>query len=92
MSKPFTLDDLCRHLNISKCYFCTLFKKETGKTCSEFINDFRIKRSKELLANNQLSILEVALSVGFNNQNYYTMIFKKQTGFTPLQYRKKVMG
>ncbi|NMA84211.1 MAG: helix-turn-helix transcriptional regulator [Epulopiscium sp.] len=87
--EPMTLNHICEYLNISKCYFCTLFKKETGKTCSQFINDVRIEKSKELLTTKDYSILDIALSVGFNNQNYYTMAFKKRTGLTPLQYRKK---
>ncbi len=82
------IDDICSYLNINKSYFCALFKNETGYTFSNFLNRFRIEKSKELLKNRDLSILDISLRVGFNNQNYFNTIFKKLTGKTPLQYRK----
>lgn len=85
--KPITLEDVSKHIGINKCYFCDLFKKETGKTYSKLLNDLRIEKSKELLLNKNLSILEVSLSVGFNNQNYFNVIFKKLTNRTPLEFR-----
>ncbi|WIV13403.1 AraC family transcriptional regulator [Proteiniborus sp. MB09-C3] len=81
------LSNISKYLGLNKCYFCNLFKKETGKTYSQFLNEIRIEKSKDLLANTNLSILEIALSVGYNNQNYYNMSFKKITGLTPLKYR-----
>ena len=47
-------------------------RKRTGKTFSQLVNEIRIEKSKELLTKNNLSILEIALSVGFNNQNYFS--------------------
>lgn len=84
-----TIDIVSKELNINKCYFCNIFKKETGITFSNFINKFRVEKSKQLLANSSFSILDVAISVGFNNQNYFAMAFKKELGMTPLQYRKE---
>ena len=52
------------------------------------MNEVRVEKSKELLREGNLSTLSIALSVGFNNQNYFNMTFKKLTGMTPLQYRK----
>jgi AraC-like DNA-binding protein len=85
--KAITLDDISNHIKINRCYFCNVFKKETGKTYSQFLNDIRIEKSKELLMDRALSILEVSLSAGFNNQNYFNTIFKKLTNMTPLEYR-----
>lgn len=85
--KSITLDDISEHVKINRCYLCNVFKKETGKTYSKFLNDIRIEKSKELLLDRTLSILEVSLSVGFNNQNYFNMVFKKLTNMTPLEYR-----
>lgn len=81
------LDDVSSYLNISKPYFCSLFKKETGKTFTYFLNKTRIEKSKELLLNHGYSMLDIALTVGYNNQNYYNIIFKKFTDLTPLEYR-----
>lgn len=86
-----TLDAICDHLNINKSYFCTIFKSDTGMTFSNFLNRIRIEKSKQYLKNSQYSILEVALAVGFNNHNYYSSIFKKFNGTTPLEYRQSIL-
>ncbi|MBU5437129.1 AraC family transcriptional regulator [Tissierella sp. MSJ-40] len=88
-SEQITLTDICNYLKINKCYFCTIFKKETKKTFTQVLNEIRIEKSKELLLKKNISILEVALSVGFNNQNYYNMTFKKLTNKTPLEFRNQ---
>jgi len=89
--EALNLKNVAGHLELNKCYFCNLFKKETKKTYSEFLNEVRIENSKCLLMNTNLSILDVALSVGYNNQNYYNMTFKRLTGTTPLKYRNKTI-
>ena len=86
--ESISIDMICDKFNINKCYFCRLFKQETGYTFTNFLNNIRIEKSKNLLLNSSLNILEIAYSVGFNTQNYYTMIFKKIVGKTPSEYRK----
>ena len=88
--KPITVDYMSKMLNVHKCYFCNSFKQETGMTFTNFLCEFRIEKSKELLKNPSLSILDIAISVGFNNQSYYTMMFKKILNITPLEYRKNI--
>lgn len=88
--KDLNIDLIAQDLNINKCYFCCIFKRDTGITFSNFINKFRVEKSKNILKNKELSILDVAIAVGFNNQNYYSMAFKKLTGSTPSQYRKNL--
>ncbi len=87
--KPRSLDGMSKYLGLNKSYFSHLFKKETGKTYSQFVNQIRVEKSKELIVSTNLSLLDIALSVGYNNQNYYNMAFKKITGLTPLRYRNK---
>lgn len=86
-TNDITLDDMCKILNINKSYFCKIFKSETKLTFSNFLNNYRVEKSKELLTKSNMNLLDIALLVGFNNQNYYTMVFKKFTNNTPLQYR-----
>lgn len=87
--KNITLTEVCKDLNVNKSYFCSIFKNETGMTFSNFLNRLRIEKSKQFLSQNNDSILSIALSVGFNNHNYYTMKFKKLTGLTPLEFRQQ---
>lgn len=85
---PLILEEVSAHFKLNKCYFCSVLKKELGKTFSQLVNEIRIEKSKELLLENKLSIFDIAIAVGFNNQNYFNMAFKKLTGLTPLTYRR----
>nr|WP_242568136.1 helix-turn-helix transcriptional regulator [Clostridium botulinum] len=64
-------------------------KKRNGENFSQLVNEIRIEKSKELLTKNDLSILEIALSVGFNNQNYFSSTFKKFNNKTPIEFRNE---
>ncbi|TCO68917.1 helix-turn-helix transcriptional regulator [Marinisporobacter balticus] len=84
------LDNLCNDLSINKSYFCKVFKKETGFTFSNFLNNYRVEKSKYLLENTDLLLLDIAISVGFNTQNYYSIVFKRFIKKTPLEYRNSI--
>lgn len=87
-SENITLDDAaaCVHLNPS--YFSTLFKQSTGSSFKEYLNMVRIEESKRLLSNTDYSIIDIAVSSGFEDQSYFSKVFKKYTGMTPKQYRQ----
>lgn len=87
-SNNFSIEDIANTLNINKCYFCSTFKKETGCTFINYLNNYKIEKSKELLKDPKLSLLDISVAVGFNNQSYYSTVFKKITGQTPLEYRE----
>lgn len=90
-TNEISIEELCKELNINKCYFCSVFKKETGYTFINYLNLYKIEKSKELLKNPNLSLLDIALSVGFNNQSYYSTVFKKVTSKTPLEFREEII-
>ena len=56
---------------------------------SDYLNKVRIEQSKKILENGNDSILEIALKVGFEDQSYYSKVFKKNTGITPYKYKIK---
>ena len=87
-----SLDEIIAYLNLNKSYFCTLFKKETGLTFTNYVNEIRVEKSKRQLLKDNRSILDIALSVGFTNQNYFAITFKKHTEMTPMEFRKKAFG
>ncbi|MDE7243795.1 MAG: AraC family transcriptional regulator [Oscillospiraceae bacterium] len=70
----------------SKC--CKLFAKYFGQTPNTYLNQYRLNKSLELLRNTDLSVTEIALSVGFSGASYYTEIFGKYFGKSPSQFRK----
>ncbi|MCL1948242.1 MAG: AraC family transcriptional regulator [Turicibacter sp.] len=85
---PIALHDVCGYLNLNICYFCTLFKSHVGMTFNNYVNKVRIEKAQELLRQTQLTVIDVAMSVGFNNQGYFTSTFKKFTQMTPTAYRQ----
>lgn len=89
--KQITIDDICDKFKINKCYFCYIFKKETGQTFINYLNNYKIEKSKNLLENTNMTLLDISLEVGFNNQSYYSTIFKKYTNMTPLEYRETAL-
>lgn len=87
-----TLEKLAAHLYVNKTYLSKLFNKEMGTSFSIYLNEVRIKKSKELLSNTTMSIIDIALYVGYENQSYFTKMFKKITNTTPKKYRDTVHG
>jgi YesN/AraC family two-component response regulator len=73
---------------ISLGYLSTIFKKETGKTISEYIREKRIKHAAHLLKTTHLQIQTVALHCGIMDVQYFSKIFKRETGKTPKEYRE----
>ncbi len=82
------LSDLAEQTNLNEQYFCRLFKKAIGHSPMEYINEYRIKQTKRLLEETNLSITEICLECGYNNLGNFLREFRKYTGTTPLQYRK----
>lgn len=84
------LKALAASQNISPGYLSTLFKKETGVTVTEYVTQRRIRHAIRLLNSTQLQIQTVARHCGIPDVNYFSKVFKKQTGKTPKDYRKSL--
>ncbi|SDL00609.1 helix-turn-helix transcriptional regulator [Natronincola ferrireducens] len=90
--EPLTVEWVSQKLGINKSYFCSVFKKDTDKTFTQTLNEIRIEKSKQLLRNTDQPILDISIAVGYNNQNYYNMLFKKLNNISPNQYRNEKMN
>ncbi len=88
ISNNLNIPTLCRELNISKNKLYSLVKTHLNMTIADYIRKTRIKVAKHLLTTTDLLVYEVSNAVGFAEYNYFTKIFKKETGMTPQQYRK----
>ena len=88
IAADLSLRSLAANQNISPGYLSTIFKKETGKTVSEYIREKRVKHAAHLLKTTHLQIQTVALHCGIMDVQYFSKIFKKQTGKTPKEYRE----
>ena len=86
-NKKITLDELAGVSGYSKSRFSHVFAECTGTTPVKYQNDVRLKMSREMLVSTAQSIGEIALNCGFEDQLYFSRLFKKNFGITPTEYR-----
>ena len=84
---PLTLDTLAQLAGMSKCYLSRTFHRITGYTVVEYINHTRCEKAKQLLAENTLTVENIALSCGFANVSYFIRTFAQMTSMRPGEYR-----
>ena len=88
-TENISIDDLCKKFYCSRSSISHMFKKQNGMSIKNYITILRIEDSKILLKNTNLSIAAIALNVGFSDPSYFTNVFKKQIGISPLKYKKE---
>ncbi|WP_370978369.1 helix-turn-helix transcriptional regulator [Agaribacterium sp. ZY112] len=79
---------VAKHCSASPSYLMRQFKLHTGQTLNQYLTATRIERAKNLLTT--MSVTETAFKVGFNNSNYFSTVFKKETGQTPGQFQSQL--
>lgn len=87
-AERITLKDISQKVHLSASYFGKMFKEETGDTFVAYLNRVRIERSKELMLRKRVRLTDVAQAVGFEEQSYFTRVFKRVVGVTPTRYRE----
>ena len=88
LSANISLGSLAKKQNISSGYLSTVFKKETGKTVSEYVRIKRMKHAMHLLATTNIQVQTVASYCGIMDVQYFSKLFKLHTGKTPTEYRE----
>lgn len=91
-SAELSLHVLARKLSVSNVYLSSVFKKETGKTITEYIREKRMAYATSLLKTTRLQIQTVALHCGMVDVQYFSKLFKQHTGKTPSQFRAEHQG
>lgn len=84
-----TVQMCANEICLSPNYFGDLIKKELGKTAQEYIQLYVVGKAKELIAENEMNVSEIAYELGFKYPHHLTRIFKKITGLTPNEFRSK---
>ncbi|MCC6095529.1 MAG: helix-turn-helix domain-containing protein [Bilifractor sp.] len=83
-----SLDEVSRALNISPYYFSRIFKETEGVTFIEYLTDTRLRRAKELLAEDKLPVKEICSAVGYQDPNYFSRLFRRSEGVSPTEYKE----
>lgn len=84
------LEDIAATVNLSPIYFHSIFSMALGQSPHEYLTKIRIEQAKKLLWDSSVPISDVAERCGFGSQQYFTKIFKKETGSSPGKYRKSL--
>lgn len=85
-----SLNDVAESINMSYFYFSRLFKESTGQSFSDYLTEYRVEKSIELMRDESLSIKQISYDIGYNDPNYFSKIFKKLKGITPTDYRGRM--
>lgn len=87
LTADLSLNTLARIQNLSSGYLSALFRRETGHTLTDFVNQRRMDFAKHLLKTTSLQIQTIAQHCGITDVQYFSRMFKKYTGMTPKEYR-----
>lgn len=90
LEEDITLADVARASCTSTFYICKLFKLHTGINFTEYVSRLRIEKARELLANPNFRISEIAFEVGFQSLTHFNRVFRKLLGEAPTSYREKI--
>jgi AraC family transcriptional regulator len=90
LGRNITLSEASRLINLSPSYFCAAFKKALGRSPHQFQIELRVERAKTLLVDSALSLVDVALLLGFSSQSHLSDCFRRITGVSPARYRAEI--
>ena len=87
-SEPIHMDDIAHICGLDRSYMTKMFKHATGHTPQEYLNSHRMKQAKKLLKDSDLSVQDIAYSVGYGDTFTFSKAFKRSTGYSPSDYRQ----
>ncbi|MEG2658752.1 MAG: AraC family transcriptional regulator, partial [Clostridiales bacterium] len=87
-----TLQEISDYVHFSPPYFSKMFKKELNMTFTQYLTKVRIEESKHLLADTSTSLSDIPGLVGFEEQSYFTKVFRAVTGISPGKYRDQIIS
>ncbi len=89
LTTPLTLKAVAEKLRLNPTYLSTQFNREVGKSLPDYISQKRIQEGQNLIKTSPFSITQISTAVGFSDVNYFSRIFKRETGMTPSEYKKQ---
>lgn len=89
LEEDLSTSTVAEHIGCSRSYFCIIFKKLSGLSFGDYLQQIRIERAKELLLNTSDSVTEIAFSSGYNDIYYFNRVFRKAMNCSPMEFRKR---
>jgi two-component system, response regulator YesN len=89
MEANISLNDIAALVNLSSSHFSVVFAQETNQTFKDYLTEVRIQKAKELLRTTALRSTDISYQVGYNDPHYFSSAFKKNTGFSPGEFRSQ---
>jgi two-component system, response regulator YesN len=88
-TKKIGLREIADAAGLSASYFSSIFKDEMGENLSNYLNRLRVEKAAAMLTSTNIPISKIAAACGFEDQSWFSKIFKNNTGFTPGKYREQ---
>jgi AraC family transcriptional regulator len=89
ISEDFSLDELAARIGLSKFHFQRLFKSAMGVSPSRYQINLRMNEARQLLRETKMSVVDVALEVGYTNPSHFAQLFRREVGLSPSDYRRQ---
>ena len=86
------IEDVCRAFGYSKSFLSRLFREHTGKSLAAFAREQKIRRARALIRQGELNFAQIAAALGFEDPQYFSRVFRKETGMTPTEYKNRARG
>jgi two-component system, response regulator YesN len=90
-TKSISLEDAAEHVGISPYYLSKLFKERFSVNFIDYLTQLRVDKAKEMMKNPESSLKEICYNVGYKDPNYFSRVFKKTTGLSPSDYRRRLL-
>lgn len=90
-TQPLSMQDAAKAMGYSETYFCRLFKQCFGVNFSTYLNEFRVEKAKEMMADTRTSIRQISTACGYSDPKYFARVFRRFVGLTPSEYRLHIM-
>ena len=89
LHEKVTLEKVAEAVGLSACHLSRIFKKEVGTSMVDYVQKERVEAAKHMLVNSDETLAAISQYLYFSTQSYFIRIFKKYTGVTPGQYRRR---
>ena len=92
LAEPISLADLAEAAGLSRMHFAAQFRAATGCRPHDYVLQYRIEQAKQMLTGTDMTLVNVALSVGFQTQSHFSTVFRRLTGSTPARWQRNHLG